>query len=322
MKVISFSRRRAFQKTAERLGKEGEAVQFGRCDSVLCLFVSAEQYERCHHLLPATAQVEENICVRVHSHQVIPWGIKKIGAPKLWKETMGKGVKVAVIDTGIVRTHPDLRGRVRGSADFVGGNIVDRRGNGGHGTHIAGTIAALDNQIGVVGVAPQVSLYDVRAFDSDGVGELAAIVKGIDWAITNKMDIINMSFGMVGDSPALHAAIKRASAAGIFLVASAGNNGGEIEFPARYPEVIAVGASTKQGELAAFSARGHGLDVIAPGVSILSTWPRKTYKKLSGTSMAAAHISGLVALQLAESRKKGRKGKRLLNKQACLRLIR
>ncbi|WCN36913.1 S8 family peptidase [Aneurinibacillus uraniidurans] len=319
MKVISFARRRAFQKTAERLEKAGEVVKFGRCDSVLCLFIPDEQYGRCQHLLPTAAQVEENARVHVHSGQVIPWGVKKIGAPKLWPETTGKGVKIAVIDTGIARTHPDLRGRVKGGVDLVGGTIVDRKGNGGHGTHVAGTIAAVNNRIGVVGVAPNASLYDVRAFNPDGEGELATIVQGIDWAITNKMDIINMSFGMTGDSPALHAAIKRASAAGICLIASAGNNGGELQFPARYPEVIAVGASTKQGELAAFSAHGYGLDVTAPGVDILSTWPRNTYKKLSGTSMAAAHISGMAALRLSESRKKGRRGR--LNKQACLHLI-
>lgn len=319
MKVISFSRRRAFQKTAERLKKAGREKGIGRCDSVLCLFVPDKQYELCRSFFPATARVEDNVRVRVHGRQVIPWGIKKIGAPKLWGETRGKGVKVAVIDTGILRSHPDLRGRVKGGVDLIGGKLPGGQGNGGHGTHVAGIIAALDNRIGVVGVAPKASLYDVRAFGLDGEGELATIVKGIDWAIANKVDIINMSFGIPVDSPALHAAVKRASAAGICLIASAGNSGKELDFPARYPEVIAVGAIDEQGKLAEFSARGQGLDVTAPGVNILSTWPKKTYKKLSGTSMAAAHISGLAALQLAESRKKGRKGR--LHKQACLRLI-
>jgi subtilisin family serine protease len=144
-----------------------------------------------------------------------------------------------------------------------------------------------------------VELYDVRAFDADGTASIAAIVEGINWAIENRMNVINMSFGTSQNNAAMRQAIRRAARAGIVMVASAGNNGGAVEYPAAYPEVVAVGALTQDNKLAPFSSRGSGLDVAAPGVGIKSTWPNNGYRVLDGTSMAAAHVSGMYALMLA-----------------------
>lgn len=247
--------------------------------------------------------VSNNVTVRLHSVDEVPWGVEKIGAPRFWNETKGQGVKVAVIDTGISRKHPDLQGQVKGRAIFAN-NGKGFRNIDGHGTHVAGTIAAVANQKGIVGVAPAVELYDVRAFAPDGTASTADIVEGINWAIQHKMDVINMSFGTSEDNYALRHAIREASRAGIILVASAGNNGGKLEYPGAYREVVAVGAVDKENKLADFSSRGPGLDVVAPGVGIKSTWLKNQYRVLDGTSMAAAHVSGMYALMLSTKNKK------------------
>ncbi|WP_047154218.1 S8 family peptidase [Aneurinibacillus tyrosinisolvens] len=305
MKIISFPRDKAFRRFAEQIQNKKEFAGVRVFKNVQCLCIPDSQYESHANLFRSSAlRVENNIKVRLHSSDEIPWGVKKIGAPTIWERSMGEEIKVAVIDTGISRKHPDLRGQVKGGADFV----PRRKKNGdtsssGHGTHVAGTIAAALNQRGIVGVAPRAALYDVRAFHPDGSAEVSSIIAGLDWAVENKIDVINMSFGMPENSRALHQAIKRAAAAGIYMVASAGNNGKELEYPARYPEVIAVGAIDEKGNLASFSSRGRGMNV-APGVNIFSTWLKGGYKTLDGTSMAAAHISGAAALQIAQSKRR------------------
>lgn len=230
----------------------------------------------------------------------IPWGVEHIGAPALWHVTKGKGIKVAVIDTGISSSHPDLKGQIKGKVSVIAG--AGRFNMGGHGTHVAGTIAAVANNRGIVGIAPEVDLYDVQAFGAEGTANISDIIAGINWAIEQKVDIINMSFGTSEDHPAFHQALRVASRNGIILVASAGNNGRGLEYPAAYREVIAVGAINQQAKLAEFSARGRGMNTVAPGVGIKSTWLNKGYRTLDGTSMAAAHISGLYALRLAQQR--------------------
>ena len=244
--------------------------------------------------------VSNEVKVRLHMTDEIPWGVKEVGAENYWERTRGQGVKVAVLDTGISGTHIDLKGRVKRRVNFVDGS---RRGMDGHGTHVAGIIAAIVNNRGIVGVAPAVELYDLRAFGPDGTANISDIIEGINWAIEHKIDIINMSFGTEENNFALRNAIRQAHKAGIIMVASAGNNGKSLEYPAAYKEVISVGAIDKNGKLADFSSRGKGLDTVAPGVKIKSTWLNNSYRVLDGTSMAAAHISGLYALKLAERRK-------------------
>jgi subtilisin len=271
-------------------------------DQISCLCLSQKAFENYgEHFLRFNPFVEENIKVSIHAknQENIPWGISYEGADRLWQQAPGKGsgVKVAVIDTGISRSHPDLRKRVKG-----GIKLAKSRKLNGHGTHVAGIIAASLNNKGVVGMAPEADLYDVRAFCSDGTAELSDIIRGIDWSIQNGMDIINMSFCMAEPSEALSRVIKKARAKGIKMVASAGNNGGAVEYPAKYTGVIGVGAIDKNGSLADFSSRGSGVDAKAPGVGILSTWTQKGYKTLEGTSMAAPHVAGKLALQSGQQR--------------------
>ncbi|CAH1210382.1 hypothetical protein PAECIP111893_03214 [Paenibacillus plantiphilus] len=229
----------------------------------------------------------------------ITWNIARIQAPDVWSSTSGEGVKIAIIDTGIA-AHPDLH--IAGGINTVDGSSY--QDDNGHGTHVAGTAAALGTNGNITGTAPKAELYAVKALDADGSGYVSDIIAGIDWCIKNKIQIINMSLGLQGSSStALRDAIKRASKQGIVIVASAGNSGprsGGIDEPASYPETIAVAASTISNGIADFSSRGDGIDVAAPGSIIRSTWLRGGYQILSGTSMACPHAAGSAALILAK----------------------
>jgi len=232
--------------------------------------------------------------------QTIPWGIAKIQAPSVWATTRGDEVKVAVLDTGIDTSHSDLN--VVGGKSFVfpGRSYND---DNGHGTHCAGTIAALDNNYGVVGVAPQASLYAVKVLDRTGNGYLSWIMAGIEWSISNNMDVISMSLGSTGTVPDFETVCNQASNAGIVLVAAAGNSGpgsDTISYPAKYSSVIAVGATDSSNTIADFSSRGSQLSVVAPGVNIYSTFKGNAYATGSGTSMACPHVAGAVALMLSK----------------------
>lgn len=232
-----------------------------------------------------------------------PWNVCRVQSPPVWTRTRGAGVKIGIIDTGIAR-HPDLR--IAGGVNTIGGtSFAD---DNGHGTHVAG-IAAATGRGRIFGNAPQAGLYAIKALDSSGSGFVSDIVEGIDWCIANGIRVINMSFGMPGDSQALRAAVRRARRRGIVLVASAGNegrqSGGVIDAPARYPETLAVAATTRGDRVASFSSRGRGIDLAAPGVNILSTWPGGRYVRLSGTSMSAPHVTGGSALLRALSPRLG-----------------
>lgn len=257
---------------------------------------------------PQVEVVEEDVTVETcalpcpahWSKQTVPWGVERIGAPVAWRRTTGVGVKVAVLDTGVEASHPDLRGNLveRVNIKFPGWPAGD---NNGHGTHVAGIIAAANNTFGVVGVAPQAQIYAVKIFDYRGRGFISDIVSGLEWAWKNKMQIVNMSFGTKQPSTALKKAIDACLEAGMLLVAAAGNEGqkeGEILYPARYPGVIAVSATTQDDNLADFSSRGPEVTVAAPGADVLSTYPGGQYRTMSGTSMAAPHTSGVLALIL------------------------
>lgn len=235
----------------------------------------------------------------------IPWGVADIGAPKLWKKSRGHRVKIGVIDTGADFRHPDIRHALR-----KGINILDHRlpadDDNGHGTHIAGTIAAgaANARRGIRGVAPGAEIYPVKAFDREGSAYVSDIVLAVEWCLDNGMHVINMSFGMPDFSRILHEAVRKAWDSRVTVVASAGNSGkkAEVDFPARSPAVIAVGAVNRSGRIAPFSNRGREVDVYAPGEAIYSAWLKGRYNELNGTSMAAAHVSGTVALILARRR--------------------
>lgn len=217
----------------------------------------------------------------------VPWNICRVQAPAAWSTTKGKTIKVAILDTGIAN-HPDLR--ITGGINVIdGGSFAD---DNGHGTHVAGIVAATGKSGKLTGVAPAVNLYAVKALDKNGDGYVSNIIEGINWCIKNRMNVINMSFGILNSesSKTLHEAIKRAAKQGIIMVASAGNSGityGKIDEPASFSETIAVAASTITNKIATFSSRGSGIGLTAPGENINSTWLNGTYAKVSGTSMSS-----------------------------------
>ncbi|HET7558346.1 MAG TPA: S8 family peptidase [Limnochordia bacterium] len=237
---------------------------------------------------------------REHEPQAVPWNIWRIGAPDAWSVTRGKGVVIGVIDTGIALDHPDLNGNLAAGYNALrpGRSAHD---DNGHGSMVAGVIAALDNEIGVVGVGPRLAVAPVKALDANGSGRLSAIVDALQWCLENRIPIVNLSIGLPGRSVVLHQAVERAYERGLFLVAAVGNGGpraDSVEHPARLPFVVGVGASTPENRVAAFSARGEGIDLTAPGVEIRSTHPGG-YRVISGTSIAAPHVSAVAGLILA-----------------------
>jgi minor extracellular protease Epr len=252
--------------------------------------------------------VEEDNVVKISSTSIVKsstsitnWGINDINATASWASGLtGKGVKIAIIDSGVA-SHPDLSiaGGTNVISDSSGSSYAD---DNGHGTHVAGIIAAQGLNGGVKGVAPDASIYAVKALDSDGEGYTSDIISGIDWAIQNNMNIISMSMGTSDSSAALKNAIDTAYSNGILIVAAAGNDGNtsgtgtNIEYPANYSSAIAVGAVDSNNKRAYFSSTGSKLEVSAPGVDIISTYLNNGYEKMSGTSMATPFVSGDLAL--------------------------
>ncbi|MBI2789667.1 MAG: S8 family peptidase [Elusimicrobia bacterium] len=230
--------------------------------------------------------------------QETPWGIARVKAPAAWGTTRGKGVKLVVIDTGIDMTHPELSGIIKGGWNAISTAATFNDDNG-HGTHVSGTIAAKDDDAGVVGVAPQIDLYGVKVLDENGSGTFDDVIAGMLWAVENKMEVASMSLGANSGNQALADAVEAMRKAGVILIAAAGNSGGSVGYPAAYPGAIAVAASDSKDKLASFSSRGPSVAVIAPGVNVKSTYMGGAYDTLSGTSMATPHAAGLTALYVA-----------------------
>lgn len=238
--------------------------------------------------------------------QTIPWGIEAVQSPTAWSLYRGAGVIVGVVDTGIQPDHPDLAANIVGGENFVlpttGNPVVDPTkwaDDHGHGTHVAGTIAALDNSIGVVGVAPQAKLFAAKVMNSSGTGYLSAVADGILACVANGAQVINLSVGGSRDAEVLRLAVQYAANQGATLVAAAGNEGCECPlYPASYPEVLRISAVDSRLRLASFSNFGD-IDFTAPGKSVRSTVMGSGYATYSGTSMAAPHVSGVVALMLS-----------------------
>lgn len=241
-------------------------------------------------------EVDQNVQIE---NQTQDWGIPKVQAPSAWQSGFtGRGVKISVVDTGI-SPHPDLT--IAGGASFsnVTRSYAD---DNGHGTHVAGIIAARNNSIGTVGIAHEASIYAVKALEANGNGSLSSIIAGIDWSISNRMDIINLSLGTTSHSSTLQQVVDRANNSGILVVAAAGNNGradgsGDlVNYPARYNSAIAVAATDINNNRASFSATGNTVEVAAPGVNINSTIVGNSYGRMSGTSMATPYVAGNLAL--------------------------
>ncbi len=236
----------------------------------------------------------------------LQWSLQAKRIPQVWLR--GKGsidVTVAVIDTGVDASHPDLLNRVVTGPDFAHKpkNLLDRRDKngamdeGGHGTHCAGIIAAnANNIVGIAGIAPQVRIMPVRVLDEKGLGHQFNVMKGIAYAINQGARIINLSLGGNRTSSVERRFYEAAVQSKTLIIAAAGNGGESLDFPAAYPGVLSVGATNERGELAYFSNRGTALSLTAPGVGILSTYPNQAYAKTSGTSAAAPFVAGVAAL--------------------------
>ena len=258
--------------------------------------------------------------------QSVPTGVSRIDGP-LSGTVSGDGagrvdVDIAVIDTGIDTKHPDLN--VVGGVNCSTGTGYED-GNG-HGTHVAGIAAALDDGAGVVGVAPGARLWAVRVLDDTGNGSWSSVICGVDWVTAHAADIevANMSLAGAGDAGncndgGLRQAICRSVEAGVTYTVAAGNSAVDVsgQVPASFPEVITVSAladfdglpgglgkstcrSGRDDTLADFSNYGTGVDLIAPGVCITSTWKGGGYNTISGTSMASPHVAGAAALYLSD----------------------
>lgn len=240
----------------------------------------------------------------------IPYGVQQMKAPEIWeKGEKGNGVVIAILDTGIDTTHPDLKDQIIDGRNFTNeGDRDDFSDGNGHGTHVAGTIAAKENSSGVVGVAPEAKLLICKVLGSNGSGSYKGITDAIKWATKwrgpngERVRIMNMSLGGPFHDNHQHRAILEACAEGILVVVASGNEGDaneethEYGYPSLINECVTVAACNENKELAFFSNNHKQVDVIAAGVDVLSTYPTGQYAVLSGTSMATPHVSGALAL--------------------------
>jgi subtilisin len=289
---------------------------------------------------PEVIAIEPDVEVQAFPHQItvtggdtpmvtvngetIPTGVARAGINAVAPPTDISAAGVAVLDTGISLSHPDLN--VAGGVSYIRGN---KNGNDdhGHGSHVAGTIGAKLNGAGVQGVAPNARLFAVKVLDRWGSGSLSAIISGIDWVTKNAagkgIRVANMSLGFQGSSSALNAALDKSINAGVTYVVAAGNSSMDAQLfsPANHPRVITVsaladsdgkcgglGAPTGYGAddtFATFSNWGLPVDIAAPGVNIFSTYKDGGYASSSGTSMASPHVAGAAALVVAASLEAG-----------------
>jgi subtilisin family serine protease len=245
---------------------------------------------------------------RPDQYASLQFGPPQIKADLARQYATGKGVRIAILDTGIDDQHEDLAGRIIEKENFVPGAREFRQDI--HGTLVAGIIAARpDNGTGIYGVAPDARIIAVKVCRqksgqsgaADGATE--TLWRGMDFAILKSADIINLSLGRPGYDEAIAGAVRQAVARGIVVVAAAGNGGeqGKPCFPAALEEVIAVSAIDSRDALYQESSRGNYIDLAAPGVEIISTLPGNRYNVSSGTSMAAPHVTGVVALLLEKN---------------------
>ncbi|MCX7852973.1 MAG: S8 family serine peptidase, partial [Caldilineales bacterium] len=240
-----------------------------------------------------------------YNNPSLVYGPQYINAPTAWDYTLGSpDIIIAVVDTGVDGTHQEFVGRMVPGWDFVN-NDPDPSDDHGHGTHVAGIAAAgTNNGVGIAGIAGQSRLMSVKVLNASGVGFLSDVGAGIRWAVDHGARVINLSLGGSIDGTVMRDAVAYAVAQGAVVVAAAGNEGtAEPRYPSSYDNVIAVGAITYQWQRWSISNYGVNVDFMAPGSTVYSTYwqsgQTNSYRFMNGTSMAAPHVSGLVALMLS-----------------------
>jgi subtilisin family serine protease len=228
--------------------------------------------------------------------------VESYGIPQLWRTSKGSGVTVAVIDSGIY-PHTALKDVVVDYRNFSSdSDVYDTLG---HGTHVAGVIGAKSGA--AKGIAPEVKILSLKVLGHSGMGSNEAVAEAVRFATEAKVDIVCMSLGSSKPDARLHDALKAAHSSGIVVVCAAGNDGGAVNYPAAFQETIAVGAVDKNRNACEFSSRGKEIAVAAPGQDITSTWLADGYATVSGTSMAAPFVAGVLALYVSSQKSEGNK---------------
>lgn len=236
--------------------------------------------------------------------QIFPWALKNFEVEKTWQKSEGDNVVVAVIDTGCDINHVDIKDNIIKGYNVLSqsNSVVD--GNG-HGTHVAGTISAINNGVGIVGISPKTQIMPIKALSDNGSGTNNDVAVAIEYAVDSGADIITMSLGSDFPSVRIEKALIKAEEKKVAVFCAAGNSGmaNQINFPARYSQTICIGAIDRELNLCEFSCTGEELDFLAPGADIISCVPGNNYASLTGTSMATPFAVGCMALFLSFARK-------------------
>ncbi len=254
------------------------AAEFGR-ERAAQVITDAAGLERLQRN-PNVTYVEPDRVVQANANFTdngeITWGLDAVDAPDVWSTTTGEGVTVCILDTGFDLGHPEFdQQKILGSANFVGDGHKTAQDGNGHGTHVAGTVAAQPGNGGVAGVAYGVNLLIARVLGDDGFGTTSGVVRGINWCVDEGADILSLSLGSDAPSITEERAFQAAWDAGRLSIAASGNDATSApHYPSAYETVVAVGAVDSRLGLASFSNFGPDQDVVAPGVAVYSTMPR------------------------------------------------
>ncbi|WP_121616715.1 S8 family peptidase [Virgibacillus halodenitrificans] len=293
--VVTFKEGTTNEQMKQVINKYGGKMIDGEYNTnIIGLKLTDKQYNRMKQeqlveIIEQNQEVELSAIgqLKQYSHDVTH-------TPSAWETGLtGKDIEIAVLDTG-VSPHSDLN--IAGGASTV--NYTNSyQDDNGHGTHVAGIIGSKDNGIGTTGVASDATIYSVKVLSHTGKGDLMDIIEGMDWSIQKGVDIINVSLGTYSDSASMKSKVDEAVSKGIIVVAATGNTGkNNVMYPAKYGNVVAVGATDKNNNLASFSTYGPEVDVVAPGVNIPSTYLNNHFAHGNGTSQAAPYVAGMLAL--------------------------
>ncbi|OAJ73416.1 peptidase S8 [Brevibacillus sp. SKDU10] len=304
--VVHFTPRPSNQDLQKMLRKVDGYVKrdFKKAMIIKSRTLSTEQLMRYFAEHPDSVYAEPNYLLLPNKqpndtyYKRYQWNLNQLGMEQSWEITEGSSqVIVAVVDTGVDLTHPEFKGKLVNGYNVLNGSKRPQDDNG-HGTHVAGIIAArTNNQDGIAGISWKSKIMPIKAIGADGSGSAIDIAQGIEWAVDHGASIINLSVGNYVSSAALKAACTYADQNDVVLVAATGNDASEQpSYPAAFPEVIGVSAVDQDENLAEFSNYGKTVSVVAPGVDIPSTYIYKDYAALSGTSMACPHVAAVASL--------------------------